>query len=163
MGALQFTERFNSEVVAGSVLLWTREAPPRALCDRGVTDREEGGWGTWGHRGVWWLWVRTWTKSLFVWDAWERAAKTTGMALWPEEPAWARSTPKSEHPKMPRGALPCQPPPSSFYQLFVARVCLLNGIVRADDCNCANKILIVRSLHVPAAVGVAELSAVGPG
>lgn len=52
--------------------------------------------------------------------------------------------------------------PLSFYQLFMARVCLLNGIVWADGCNCANKILIARSPRVPAAVGVAELSAAGP-
>lgn len=36
VGALQFTEKLNSEVVAGSALLRTREVPARALCEHGV-------------------------------------------------------------------------------------------------------------------------------
>lgn len=87
MGAFQFTEKINSEVVAGSALLQMREAPPRALREHGVINgvawAREGAWA-WdrGHRGVRWLWVRTWTKSPFVWDAWERAAEAAGTALW---------------------------------------------------------------------------------
>lgn len=172
MGALQFTEKINSEVVAGSVLLWMREAPPRALCEHGVINgvawaREGGGLGLGPgtRRCPVALGAHLDKESVCLGRVGTRGrSRRDGFVV--EEPARARSPPKASAPTCwLRGALPRQTSPWSFNQLFMAGVCLLNGIVPADDFNCTNKILIARSPRVPAAVGVAELSAApaGPG
>lgn len=171
MGAHQFTEKFNSEAVAGSALLWTRKAPPRALGKHGVINGV-----AWARGGCLGLGPGTPRCPVALGAHLDKEPVCLGRVgtrgqsrragFVAEEPAWARSLRKASAPTCrPRGALSHQTSPLSFYQLFMVRVCLLNGIVWADDCNCTNKILIARSPRVPAAVGVAELSAVpaGPG
>lgn len=65
----------------------------------------------------------------------------------------------------------CRPQPSlrgqprsgsSLYRLLTACLCLPSSVVRADYCNCSNKILIWSCRRMPVAVGVAALSAAGP-
>lgn len=138
-------------------LLWTRKVPARALCEHRMVNgvawaTRELGLGT-GDTAV---------SSGFGCVPGQRArlSGTRGNAR-PQPQGWlcGGGAPCRKRAPRPRGAVPRQTSPLSFYQLSLARVCLLNGTVWADDCNCSNKILIARSPRVPAAVGVAELSA----